>query len=88
MIISLRKQLADRATTRARRPLAITSQLAPIRAVIVTIHRVLHRHGFVTPQPQKRPRSSWTRFESDLPNESWQSDMTHWQLRGSRRGNH
>jgi hypothetical protein len=36
--------------------------------------------GFVTPQPQKRPRSSWTRFESSLPNETWQSDMTHRQL--------
>jgi transposase InsO family protein len=45
-----------------------------------TIHRVLRRRGFVTPQPQKRPRSSWTRFESSLPNETWQSDMTHWQL--------
>jgi hypothetical protein len=21
------------------------------------------------------------RFESDLPNETWQSDMTHWQLK-------
>ncbi|HEY2562826.1 MAG TPA: DDE-type integrase/transposase/recombinase [Acidimicrobiales bacterium] len=45
-----------------------------------TIHRVLRRRGFVTPQPQKRPRSSWTRFESNLPNETWQSDMTHWHL--------
>jgi transposase InsO family protein len=45
-----------------------------------TIHRVLRRRGFVTPQPQKRPRSSWMRFESDLPNETWQSDMTHWHL--------
>jgi transposase len=45
-----------------------------------TIHRVLRRRGFVTPQPQKRPRSSWMRFESSLPNECWQSDMTHWHL--------
>lgn len=45
-----------------------------------TIHRILVRRGFVTPQPQKRPRSSWLRFEHDLPNECWQSDMTHWQL--------
>jgi transposase InsO family protein len=45
-----------------------------------TIHRVLVRRGLVTPQPQKRPRSSWMRFESDLPNETWQSDMTHWHL--------
>ena len=45
-----------------------------------TIHRVLTRRGFVTPQPQKRPRNSWIRFEADLPNECWQSDMTHWSL--------
>lgn len=45
-----------------------------------TIHRALRRRGFVTPQPQKRPRSSWTRFEADLPNECWQTDMTHWHL--------
>jgi len=49
-----------------------------------TIHRVLRRRGFVTPQPQKRPRSSWIRFESSLPNETWQSDMTHWHLDGDR----
>ena len=47
----------------------------------VTVHRVRRRRGFVTPQPQKRPRSSWIRFESSLPNETWQSDMTHWQLK-------
>jgi transposase len=45
-----------------------------------TIQRVLTRRGFVTPQPQKRPRSSWIRFESALPNDTWQSGMTHWQL--------
>lgn len=31
-------------------------------------------------QPQKRPRSSWKRFEADLPNETWQSDFTHVRL--------
>jgi hypothetical protein len=34
----------------------------------------------VVPQPHKRPRSSWTRFEAQLPNECWQSDVTHWKL--------
>ena len=34
----------------------------------------------MTPQPHKRPRSSWTRFEAQLPNECWQSDVTHWRL--------
>jgi transposase InsO family protein len=36
--------------------------------------------GFVTPQPHKRPRSSWRRFAADLPNELWQADITHWPL--------
>jgi transposase InsO family protein len=47
---------------------------------ISTIWRVLRRRGFVVPQPHKRPRSSWRRFEATLPNECWQSDVTHWRL--------
>ena len=47
---------------------------------IATIWRVLARRGFITPQPQKRPRSSWKRFEADLPNQCWQADVTHWHL--------
>jgi len=50
-----------------------------------TVHRVLVRRGFVTPQPKKRPRNSYIRFESDLPNETWQSDMTHWHLKDNQR---
>ncbi len=34
----------------------------------------------MVPQPHKRPRSSWTRFEAHLPNDCWQSDVTHWKL--------
>jgi transposase InsO family protein len=49
---------------------------------VSSIWRVLKRRGFVTPQPKKRPRSSFIRFEADLPNERWQSDMTHWTLDG------
>jgi transposase InsO family protein len=47
---------------------------------VSTIWRVLRRRGLVTPQPHKRPRSSWIRFEASLPNERWQSDVTHWRL--------
>ena len=47
---------------------------------VATIWRVLHRRGFVVPQPQKRPRSSWRRFCAELPNECWQADTTHWAL--------
>ena len=45
-----------------------------------TIHRILRASGLVTDQPQKRPRSSWRRFEAEQPNETWQSDFTHWRL--------
>jgi transposase InsO family protein len=51
---------------------------------VATIWRILRRRGFVTPQPHKRPRSSWIRFEATLPNECWQSDVTHWRLADGR----
>ncbi|MEJ7707627.1 MAG: integrase core domain-containing protein [Nocardioidaceae bacterium] len=47
---------------------------------VSTIWRVLARRGFVTPQPQKRPRSSWQHFCAEQPNERWQADTTHWHL--------
>ena len=47
---------------------------------VSTIWRVLSRRGFVLPQPQKQPRSSFVRFEASLPNECWQADITHWKL--------
>ncbi len=45
-----------------------------------TIRRILHAAGLVVPEPRKRPRSSWHRFEASAPNELWQSDFTHWRL--------
>jgi len=80
-IVLLRKQLDEEGLDAG--PLTIEYHLkkrhghSPARS---TIHRVLKRRGFVTPQPQKRPKKSWLRFESALPNETWQADMTHWAL--------
>jgi len=45
-----------------------------------TIWRILHRAGLINPQPHKRPRASYHRFEADLPNETWQTDFTHVRL--------
>ena len=45
-----------------------------------TINRILVRHGTVTPDASKRPKSSYIRFEADQPNETWQSDFTHYRL--------
>jgi transposase InsO family protein len=44
---------------------------------VATIWRVLKARGFVTPQPHKRPKSSYIRFSAALPNERWQMDLTH-----------
>jgi transposase InsO family protein len=45
-----------------------------------TIRRVLHAAGLIVPEPRKRPRSSYRRFEAAQPHECWQSDFTHWRL--------
>ena len=45
-----------------------------------TVHRVLVRVGLIEPQPAKRPRSSFKRFEHPAPNACWQLDGTEWAL--------
>jgi transposase InsO family protein len=47
---------------------------------VSTIWRILSARGFVTPQPHKRPKSSYRRFCADAPNERWQLDITHYRL--------
>jgi transposase InsO family protein len=45
-----------------------------------TISRYLARAGLVVPEPAKRPKSSYLRFEAEQPNECWQADFTHYLL--------
>jgi transposase InsO family protein len=47
-----------------------------------TISRYLTRLGLVTPQPTKRPKASYQRFQAELPNQCWQGDFTHYPLAG------
>ena len=44
------------------------------------IHRILVDAGLVRPEPGKRPKASYTRFEASPPDELWQSDFTHWPI--------
>jgi transposase InsO family protein len=82
-IVGLRKELVDLGVDAGAQTihyhLTLRHKAVPS---VSTIWRVLRRRGFVTPQPHKRPRSSWVRFEAQLPNECWQSDVTHWRLQG------
>jgi len=49
---------------------------------VAGVHRILVRRGLVEPQPRKRPKSSWRRFEAPAPNECWQIDAMDWVTAG------
>lgn len=50
---------------------------------VATISRYLTRAGLVTPEPKKKPKSSYIRFQAQMPNETWQSDFTHHPVTGT-----
>ena len=80
-IVALRKQLTDEGLDAGAHTIAwhLAHELDQVPAP-ATIWRILVRRGFVTPQPRKRPKSSYLRFQADQPNERWQADATHWTL--------
>jgi transposase InsO family protein len=81
LIVRLRKRLSEQGLDAGPDTIAWHlrqhHQLALSRA---TISRILTAHGLVTPQPKKRPRSSYVRFQAALPNQTWQADFTHYRL--------
>jgi len=81
-IVRLRKELTEQGFDAGAQTihyhLSLTDPSPPSGA---TIWRILRRRGFVTPQPHKRPKSSYIRFEAALPNEMWQSDVTFFELK-------
>jgi transposase InsO family protein len=80
-IVELRKALSDQGLDAGAHTIAYhLGKCHDTVPAVATIWRILGRRGFVTPQPQKRPRSSFIRFEADQPNERWQADITHWAL--------
>jgi transposase InsO family protein len=81
LITEVRKDLAGRGLDAG--PQTIAWHLAHrhgLRVSPATVSRYLARAGLVTPDPRKRPRSSYLRFAAELPNECWQSDFTHYPL--------
>ncbi len=80
-IVALREELHDQGHDCGAATISyhLTAKIenVPSRA---TIWRILRREGLIVSQPQKRPQSSLIRFEADLPNEMWQTDITHWHL--------
>jgi transposase InsO family protein len=81
LIIRLRKELSGQGLDAG--PQTIAWHLEhhhQLNASAATVSRYLSRAGLVTPNPAKRPRSSYIRFEADMPSECWQSDFTHYPL--------
>jgi transposase InsO family protein len=81
LVLRLRKQLTDGGLDAGADTigwhLTHHHQLTLSRA---TIHRILTRAGAVPPEPAKRPKASYLRFAAEMPNETWQSDFTHYRL--------
>ena len=81
LIIKLREQLSAQGLDAG--PDTLAWHLAHHHLLFVstaTISRLLTKAGLVTPEPRKRPKSSYLRFQAELPNETWQSDFTHYRL--------
>src|SRR6478672_8093126 len=81
LVVEMREKLT--ATGLDAGPDTIGWHLAHHHGVTVsraTIARYLAKSGLVTPEPKKRPKSSYIRFQAAMPNETWQSDFTHYRL--------
>ncbi|MGV0426226.1 DDE-type integrase/transposase/recombinase, partial [Corynebacterium tuberculostearicum] len=86
-ILKLRQDLTERGTNAGAHTIRWHLQQEGIDPPPApsTIHRVLANNGHVIAQPQKRPRSSWIRFQADQPNETWQMDYSDWTIAGHKR---
>ena len=81
LVVNLRAELADLGLDAG--PHTICWHLAQRHQIAVspsTVRRRLAERGLVDANPKKRPKSSYVRFEADLPNQMWQSDFWHWNL--------
>ena len=84
-IVRLRKELDDVGLDAGADTIRWHLQQAGVSAPsATTVWRILVRRGLVTPQPRKRPRSSWRSFQRARPNECWQIDATKWTLANGR----
>src|SRR5262244_1707264 len=80
-VLKLRRELADAGFDAGPQTILFHLQdRFPQLPSAATVWRILKRQGHITPQPHKRPKSSFVRFEAQLPNETWQCDATSWQL--------
>lgn len=81
LIMRIRKQLIESGLDAGPDTIAWHLQHRhQVTTSVSTVARTLTRQSLVEPQPKKRPKSSYIRFEAEQPNETWQSDFTHYRL--------
>src|SRR5438105_1773231 len=81
LIIRLRKDLAGQGLDAGPQTIAWhLEQHHQLKVPAATASRYLARQGLVTPDPSKRPKSSYIRFAAEMPNECRQSDFTRYPL--------
>jgi transposase InsO family protein len=81
LIVRLRKELTEAGLDAG--PATLVWHLQhhhQIRVSAATLARILTREGLITPAPKKRPKASYIRFQANMPNQTWQSDFTHYRL--------
>ena len=84
-ICTLRQHLLDQGLDAGAASIAWhLSQESEHVPALSTIWRTLRSAGLVRPEPKKRPKAYIRRFEAMQPNETWQSDFTHWRLANGR----
>jgi transposase InsO family protein len=81
LAVAIRKELADLGLDHG--PVTVRwhlQQLGVTAPAASTLARIFTARGMVIPQPQKRPRSSYRRFEFAAVHECWQLDAFEWPL--------
>jgi len=81
LIIKLRRGLTRQGLDAGAHTIAwhLTEQ-HQLTASPATIWRILKRAGLITPEPNKKPQSSYICFAAEQPNQMWQVDFTHYRL--------
>jgi transposase InsO family protein len=81
LIVRLRKELSDAGLDAGPHTIAWHLEHHHHTTIAAaTISRYLTAAGLVVPEPKKRPKSSYTRFAAEQPNQCWQADFTHYRL--------
>jgi len=81
LVLRLRKELSEGGLDAGAD--TIGWHLRHFHQVVVSrasINRILVRGGAVVPEPAKRPKSSTSASSPSKPNQTWQSDFTHYRL--------